>query len=109
MASLTYRYQRELQLRQTDLTAFWPVTRQWRFIGRWQYDLENRRSYDMVGGLEYQSCCWGLRLVWRGLYNSATQTIDHSIYLTLELKGLTSIGNRLDAELERGILGFPIH
>lgn len=109
VASLTYRYQRELELRQTDLTAFWPVTRQWRFIGRWQYDLENRRSYDMVGGLEYQSCCWGLRLVGRGLYNSATQAIDHSIYLTLELKGLTSIGNRLDAELERGILGFPIH
>ena len=107
--SLTYRYQRELALRQTDLTAFWPVTRQWRFIGRWQYDLDNHRSYDTVGGFEYQSCCWAFRLVGRGRYNTTTQAIDHSIYLTLELKGLTSLGNRLDAELERGILGFPIH
>lgn len=109
VASLTYRYQREIGLRQSDLTAFWPVTRQWRFIGRWQYDLDNHLSYDTVGGLEYQSCCWGLRLVGRGRFNTATQSIDHSIYLTLELKGLTSLGNRLDGELERGILGFPIH
>ncbi|HEY0721378.1 MAG TPA: LPS assembly protein LptD [Gammaproteobacteria bacterium] len=109
VTSLTYRYQRELDLRQTDLTAFWPVTRQWRVIGRWQYDLENHLSYDTVGGLEYQSCCWAFRLVGRGRYNTSTLEIDHSIYLTLELKGLTAIGNRLDAELERGILGFPIH
>ncbi|HEY0635498.1 MAG TPA: LPS assembly protein LptD [Gammaproteobacteria bacterium] len=109
VASLTYRYQRELDLRQTDLTVFWPMTRQWRVIGRWQYDLENELSYDTVGGLEYQSCCWAFRLIGRGRYNTSTEEIDHSIYLTLELKGLTSIGNRLDAELERGILGFPIH
>ncbi len=112
VASLSYRYQRNIDLRQTDFTFFWPVSPRWRLITRWQYNLETHLTSDAIGGFEYQSCCWAVRILDRARFNPTNQTsqpLEHSIYLTLELKGLSSIGNRLDAETGRGILGFPIH
>ena len=104
--SLNYRYRRDQALRQTDLVAMWPLSQHWHFLGRWNYDLEIEQSLDTLTGLEYQSCCWGLRLTGRAQLNTSTQEIDRSIYLSLELKGLANIGQRLDSELERGILGY---
>lgn len=104
--SLNYRLRRDQALRQTDLVALWPLSQHWHFLGRWNYDLETEQSLDTLAGLEYQSCCWGLRLTGRAQLNTSTQEIDRSIYLSLELKGLANIGQRLDSELERGILGY---
>jgi LPS-assembly protein len=104
--SLSYSYRRDQSVRQTDLVALWPLSQHWQFLGRWHYDLETERSVDVLSGLEYQSCCWGLRLVGRAQLNTSTQEIDRSIYLSLELKGLGNIGQGLDSELERGILGY---
>ncbi len=104
--SLSYRLRRDQSVRQTDLAAFWPLNPQWQFIGRWNYDLENERSLETVAGLEYRSCCWSLRLVGRGHFDPVAEDIERSIYVTLELKGLANIGNALESELERGILGY---
>lgn len=103
--SAGYRYRREEELRQAELAAFWPVSRQWRLLGRWHYDLGLERTLDIVSGFEYESCCWGLQIVGRGQLNTTTDELEHSIYLNLELKGLSSVGRALDSEVERVILG----
>ncbi|MCW8971875.1 MAG: LPS assembly protein LptD [Gammaproteobacteria bacterium] len=104
--SMGYRYNREDALEQADVALFWPVARQWRMIGRYQYDLENEISLDTIGGLEYESCCWSVQLLARAQRDTVDDELNHSVYLTLELKGLASLGRGLDETIERGILGY---
>ena len=57
-------------------------------------------------GLEYESCCWGLRLVTRRYVSTREGTQDSSIGLQLVLKGMASVGSSADRILENGILGY---
>ncbi len=90
-----YRYRSDLNLRQADLMAYWPISRHWRVLGRWNYDIDNQRSLDGVEGFSYEACCWALNITTQQHYDIPTQHTDHSIYLSLELKGLTTLGRRL--------------
>ncbi len=102
--SLNYRYHRADQIRQADMTLLWPVTPRWRLLATYRYDLENEGELESIGGLEYQSCCWSLRLVAQERRDAVNEALDHSIYLTLELKGLASLGRGLEENVGRGIL-----
>jgi LPS-assembly protein len=105
--SVGYRLRDELNEQQADMAGYWPLSPHWQLLAHWQYDLEEERNLDVVAGLEYRSCCWGARMVSRELRNTTTNELEHSIYFTFEFKGLSRIGNELDSELERGILGIP--
>ncbi len=102
---LSYRYHRATLQRQADAVLLWPLARQWRFTGRWQYDLENEKSLDAIGGLEYESCCWIARLISRVSRTTIDEELNHSVIVNLELKGLATVGKRLEDTLGRGILG----
>ncbi len=104
--NLGYRYHRDNAIQQADMALFWPLTRQWRVLGRYNYDLNHDISLDTIGGLEYESCCWSVRVLARAQRNSIDEELNHSIYLTLELKGLASLGRGLEESVERGILGY---
>ncbi len=102
--SLNYRYHRADQIRQADMTLLWPLTSRWRLLTSYRYDLENEGELESIGGLEYQSCCWALRLIAREQRDTVNEELNHSIFLTLELKGLASLGNSLEESVGRGIL-----
>jgi LPS-assembly protein len=57
-------------------------------------------------GLEYQSCCWTLRLASRQYLSDTAGELQNTVYLQLEMKGLTSIGSPIENMLENGILGY---
>ncbi len=99
LLSLDYRYRRAQTLRQTDLVGYWPLARRWRVLGRWNYDLELERTLELVGGLAWEDCCWGLHFTVRQRLDTVTLDTNHSFMLTLELKGLSSFGRRLEDEL----------
>jgi len=103
--NLGYRYHREKALHQADIAMFWPVARHWRALARYQYDLDNDVSLDTIGGVEYESCCWSMRVIARAQRNAVDEDLNHSIYLTLQLKGLANLGRGLEESVERGILG----
>lgn len=103
--NLGYRYHRANALHQADISMFWPVARQWRVLARYQYDLDNEVSLDTIGGLEYESCCWSMRVLARARRNAIDEDLNHSIYITLQLKGLANLGRGLEDSVERGILG----
>lgn len=103
--SLSYRYYRDTLQRQADTVLLWPLARHWRFIGRWHYDLENEASLDAIGGLEYESCCWITRLISRAERTTIDEELNHSVLVNLELKGLGTLGRRLEDVLGRDILG----
>ena len=103
--NLSYRFRRD-SLEQGDLSWSWPVSSQWNVVGRYKYSFRDEEALDEFLGIEYESCCWGFRLVTRRHISARDGTRDSSIGLQLILKGLSSVGTGADKMLERGILGY---
>ena len=103
--NLAYRFRRD-SLEQGDLSWSWPMGTRWNFVGRYNFSFRDEEVLEQFFGLEYESCCWGLRLVSRRHISTRDGTRDSSFGLQLVLKGMTSVGTAADKLLERGILGY---
>jgi LPS-assembly protein len=103
--NLSYRFRRD-SLEQGDVSWSWPIADQWNFVGRYKYSFREEEALEEFVGIEYESCCWGVRLVSRRHISTRDGTRDSSIGLQLVLKGLSSVGTAADKMLERGILGY---
>lgn len=99
-----YRLRRNL-LRQGDLSMIWPVGERWRLIGQYSYSLLENKPLERFAGLEYESCCWRLRVTSRHYIVRSTGETDESISIQLELKGLSRQRTSPEELLGRGILG----
>lgn len=100
-----YRYQRG-RMEQAEFSAAWPLNDSWRLYGRSLYSLRDEKIIENFAGFEYGSCCWSIRAVARDYVGRRTGERDRSIYLQLELKGLSNVGLAADAFLERSIRGY---
>ena len=105
LVNLSYRFLRQSQS-QIDASLLWPLTPSWHILGRWYYDLNASSELETMGGIEYSSCCWGIRLVAREYVRPNSNNTDHSIMFQFVLKGLGRIGNDIESVLEDGILGY---
>jgi LPS-assembly protein len=103
--NLAYRFRRQ-SLEQVDVSWAWPLAQSWDFVGRYNFSLRDDEVLEQFYGLEYESCCWGLRIVYRRHISTRDGTRDSSFGLQLVLKGMTSVGVAADRLLERGILGY---
>jgi LPS-assembly protein len=103
--NLSYRFRRD-SLEQGDLSWSWPLSQRWNFVGRYNYSFRDDEPLEQLYGLEFESCCWGIRLVSRRYISTRDGTRDSSIGLQLVLKGMTSVGTAAGKLLERGILGY---
>jgi LPS-assembly protein len=109
-----YRFRR-MDFSQSDLSFIYPISEKWRTIGRWIYDFKDQRDLDLLGGLEYDTCCWKFRVVGRryvnetdvdGINGNNEGNYNNSIQFQLTLKGFTSLGSNIDDELEQDIRGY---
>jgi len=105
VANVGYRFRRGL-LEQVEGSFAWPVADAWNLYLRHVYSLRDHAALDSFAGFEYRACCWRVRLVGRRYVSSFTGTRDTSISLQLELNGLSSVGERAGAFLERSIRGY---
>lgn len=92
--SFSHLYDRQTY-EQLDFAGTWRLDDHWRTFWRWNYSLAHSKTIDMIAGLEYADCCWGIRVLARRqrdslLNNSKT---DSSIYLEVALKGLGNLGS----------------
>ncbi|MFT5445964.1 MAG: LPS-assembly protein [Gammaproteobacteria bacterium] len=99
-----YRFVRDA-IEQTDVSFAWPVSQNWRAVGRWNYSLENKRTVEAFSGFEYESCCWGLRFVGRHYLSGSNDEYNSGVFVQFVLKGLTSVGNA-DNFLGRSVPGY---
>ena len=110
--NIGYRNRVRDDIEQTDLSVYWPISRHLSLIGRWNYDLVSGRTIEGVGGIEYNDCCWQLRLIARRyLDNPSTRSfedidVDEGVFLQVVFKGLAGFGNRIESVMERGIHGY---
>ena len=97
---------------QTDLSFHWPIARRYAVFGRWNHDLKLGRTIEALAGIEYNDCCWRLRLVVRRhLDHAAVRSLenvdpDSGLYLQILFKGLGTFGGQVDSMLERSIRGY---
>ncbi|MEZ5524834.1 MAG: LPS-assembly protein LptD [Pseudomonadales bacterium] len=100
------------RLEQTDLSFVWPVADQWSLISRWNHDLINDRVVEAFAGVEYQSCCWAVRLVGRHWINNDDITDSEgieekdAIYIQFIFKGLGDIGDSIESLFSDSIPGY---
>ena len=74
--NLSYRFRRD-SIEQGDLSWSWPVGSSWNFVGRYNYSFRDEEALEQFFGLEYESCCWGLRLVSRRHISTRDGTRRH--------------------------------
>jgi len=70
---LNHRYTRnvsEASLEQVSLLANFAINKDWAFVGRSTQDLKEKRSLESYVGLQYESCCWALRIAYHRYINS---------------------------------------
>lgn len=98
----------EGRLETREASFVWRFNDRWRFLAGNQYDIRNERNQESVVGIDYDNCCWGLRIMYREYYNIGLADYDQGLYLALELKGLSSFGQQKQSStiLQRMIPGF---
>ena len=92
-------------LRQVDVSAQWPITARWTGIARWNYSLVDSKLIEGLAGFEYNAGCWAFRVVGHR-FVTATQNDSTSLFVQLELNGLSKIGSNPLELLRRSISGY---
>lgn len=90
---------------QLNISGQWPITPNWYAVGRWNYSIEDNKTIQAIGGLEYDAGCWQSRFVMQQL-STATTTSNYALFYQLELGGMASIGASPFRILTRNIPGY---
>ncbi len=103
----------ENDLSQTDLSAVFPLSAQWKSFARWNYNLSQGHSQNVLGGIEYDSCCWSIRLVEAHAFdyldaeNNNQPRYDNTLYLQFAFIGLGNVSaNNASGTLVSSIPGY---
>ena len=116
LINLGYRYRKDdltedPSIHQTDASIRWPIYDNWSGVARLQYSFRYSSTKESFLGLEKESCCWRFRVLWRRFTDTLNDDtsdveLDQGIFVQLELKGLSSFGDKLDEFLEENLKGY---
>jgi LPS-assembly protein len=103
-------------LDQIDVSAIWPLTTQWSVIMRTNYDFTYKAKLDTFAGLEYNDCCYRVRILAREwanfdfspdfLENLSDDDYDQGVFFEVQLKGFGTLAKRINNLLEDAVLGY---
>jgi LPS-assembly protein len=117
---LNHRYSRAVsgqEIQQMGVLGTMPVSDSWQLVGTYYRDVTNHRMIDASFGVQYESCCWAVRLVARrqiltdlelpvDAFDTASG-LDSSIGLQFVLKGFgDSAGFGVTDMLSNGIFSY---
>uniref|UniRef100_A0A486XTG0 LPS-assembly protein LptD n=1 Tax=Rheinheimera sp. BAL341 TaxID=1708203 RepID=A0A486XTG0_9GAMM len=117
---LNHRYSRAVsgqEIQQLGVLGTLPVSNNWQLVASYYRDVTNRRMIDASFGLQYESCCWAVRLVAQrqiqtelelpvDAYSQAGR-LDSSIGLQFVLKGFgDTAGFGVTDMLSNGIFSY---
>lgn len=129
--NLTYRYARKVlntspsqsilaqpqAMNQLDASIILPISSRWSIIARNNRDFTHGVELDTFAGLEYNDCCYRVRVMGRRwlrvdyttpdfFANLKSDDFEPGIMVELELKGLGSMDKEIGNLLEKTITGF---
>ena len=107
---------------ESDISFSWPVKSNLILLARWNYAWDTEQTIESLLGVEYNACCWKARVVFRRslkeprrigitipsgeLEYFIDRRADSGIYFEFQLRGLASLGGRLDSLIQDSIPGF---
>jgi LPS-assembly protein len=121
--NIGYTFRRPLSLigvqpvtEQLHLSTFMPIADNWNLFASWNYSLEANTSVEDMFGVEYDSCCWKVRLLHLRYFdtvpggtpdfNNPDLQRERSTQVQIVLKGLGGFGDRVEGLLEDMIRGY---
>jgi LPS-assembly protein len=75
-------------------------------VGRYYYSIEDSKPLEIIGGVQWDSCCLAVRALARRYVRNREGELNNSFQIEFVLKGLSSIGQNTDRTLRRAILGY---
>ncbi|MCG3100198.1 LPS assembly protein LptD [Enterobacter sp. DRP3] len=80
---------------QVGAAASWPIADRWSIVGAYYFDTNTSKSADQMVGLQYNSCCYALRVGYERKLNgwdtkNNQSEYDNVIGFNFELRGLSS-------------------
>lgn len=117
---LNHRYSRDVSandIMQLGVLGTMPIANQWQAVASYYRDIEHNRMIEANIGVQYESCCWAIRIVARRQIETnfdATISnpnypvqLDSGIALRFVLKGFgDSAGFNVSDMLSNGIFGY---
>jgi LPS-assembly protein len=88
-----YRFRRD-RIDQFDARFLYPINENWRAFTRVNYALDDSELLEGLIGVEYESCCWALRVSARRYLRDRNGRERTALYAELRLKGLGAFGRR---------------
>ena len=112
LLQFSYRYVPDLlntntndrvNISQAGMRGAWPISDDFYFVGNWYYDLNESRNIETYTGIQYESCCYAVRLSYHyriktNYDDDINPSIDNrelfesGIYLNFVIKGLGGSG-----------------
>lgn len=101
---------------QVNMSTYYTVNYNWRVFMAWSYSLEADRSVEDMVGIEYDNCCWQVRLLHLRYFDTANDFVPDFANPDLErqfatqiqvvLKGLGGFGTGVERLMGDLIQGF---
>ncbi len=114
-----HRFRRNFDRRieEAEVAFSWPIKENWSVLGRYSRDLSQNRTNESFFGLEYESCCWAVRLVNRRYLNiqldnqgqlltNQGDLHNSGFFVQFVLKGIGSLRGSTTQFLEDSIYGY---
>lgn len=92
-------------LKQVKLSGQWPLMPRIYAVGRVSYSIPDKKLVDGLLGMEYKEDCWIFRVVAQRITTSSAKS-NSTIFLQLELNGLSKIGSNPLGALRQNIPGY---
>ena len=96
-------------LKRINTSLSWLLKERWHVIGSWNYNISHARPETYLYGIQYDNCCWAIRVVqsrtFTGVDPSLQNQYDKTIYLQFLLKGLGNVGTSDAGGLLAGSIG----
>jgi LPS-assembly protein len=99
-------------IKSTDFSFAWPLTEKFNAVGLWTQDWGFSHLQNLISGLQYDTCCWAVRLVGGRAFvsldpnNKNRLLYQNQFYIQFSLKGLGNIGSGDPTALLSSINGY---
>ncbi|MHA6634846.1 LPS assembly protein LptD [Citrobacter farmeri] len=82
-------------INQVGTVASWPIADRWSIVGAYYYDTNVNKAADQMLGVQYNSCCYAIRVGYERKLNGWDSNKEHAVYdnvigFNIELRGLSS-------------------
>jgi LPS-assembly protein len=104
-ANLEY-FLNDTALEQAAISMVYPINPRWTMVAKHSESILLNKTDENLLGLNYESCCWGIKMLISQTSNDNFTETDDAVFFELTLKGLGQSSQTLDSQLAEAIVGY---